>query len=192
MGTCKLSLPLGDKRLGTMALNEIFHSRIDYLLVVTKEEHSSWLNSSTVLRQHSATWENVVSLQARLGQSYSLRTGILRAKQLGAESIIIFLADQPFITSHLINRLIEKSNDKHSYVASLQDGVLKPPILFNRTVFSELLSCRGDQGARSLLRKGTFPGTSIPVVSDELIDIDTVEEYEYAHSKLASCFEYPN
>jgi molybdenum cofactor cytidylyltransferase len=182
MGECKLSLPLAVKPLGTIALKEITKSNIDYLLVVTKDIRAEWLHSADVLRSYSNKWENIVSVQAHLGQSYSLRSGILRAKQLEAESVIVFLADQPFITSKLINRLINESNGEHAYVASFDGEVLKPPILFNQKVFDELILIKGDEGARSLLRNGTFTGKSITVNSDQLFDIDTIDEYKYAKS----------
>lgn len=183
MGKCKLSLPLAVKPLGTIALKEIIQSNIDHLLVVTKDFRSDWLNSAEALRSYSKSkWENIVSLQAHLGQSYSLRTGILRAKQLGAESVIVFLADQPFVTSSMINRLINEAKSEHAYVASSDGGVLKPPILFNQKAFAELMTISGDEGARSLLRNDALYGTSLTMSSDQLFDIDTIEEYEYAKS----------
>ncbi|MBZ5751621.1 nucleotidyltransferase family protein [Metabacillus rhizolycopersici] len=180
MGKCKLSLPLAVKPLGTIALKEIMQSNIDHLLVVTNDIRADWLNSADVLRAYLNKWENIVCLQAHLGQSYSLRTGIRRAEQLGAKSVIVFLADQPFVTSKMINLVINEARNDHVYVASSDGKVLKPPILFNEKAFDELMIINGDQGARSLLRKGTFSGTSIQMSPDYLFDIDTVEEYEYA------------
>ncbi|MGM0875374.1 MAG: nucleotidyltransferase family protein [Bacillota bacterium] len=182
MGKCKLSLPLAAKPLGTIALKEIIQSNIDHLLVVTNNICAGWLNSADALHSYSNKWENIVCLQAHLGQSYSLRTGIRRASQLGAESVIIFLADQPFVTATMINRVINEAKSEHDYVASSDGGVLKPPILFNQKVFTELMTIRGDEGARSLLRNDNFTGMSITVSTDQLFDIDTIEEYEYAKS----------
>lgn len=180
MGKCKLSLPLAVKPLGAIALKEIIQSNIDHLLVVTNNLSAGWLTSADALRFYSNKWENIVSLQAHLGQSYSLRTGISRATQLGADSVIVFLADQPFVTARMINLLINEANSEHAYVASSDGGVLKPPILFNQKAFAELMTIRGDEGARSLLRDCAFTGTSITMSSDQLFDIDTIEEYEYA------------
>jgi molybdenum cofactor cytidylyltransferase len=182
MGKCKLSLPLSEKPLGTIALKEIMKSNIDHLLVVTNDLNAVWLNSADDLHAYLNKWENIVSLQAHLGQSFSLRTGIRRALQLGAEFIVVFLADQPFVTSGLINRLINEARNEHDYVASAVGGVLKPPIIFNHKALAEIMTIRGDQGARSLLKNGTLIGTSIPVNSDQLFDIDTVEDYEFARS----------
>jgi molybdenum cofactor cytidylyltransferase len=184
MGKCKLSLPLAVKPLGTIALKEIIKSNIDHLLIVTNDFRAYWLDSAEDLRTYSTKWENVVSLQAHLGQSYSLRTGIIRAKQLGADSVIVFLADQPFVTTSMINRLINEAESEHAYVASSDGEIVKPPILFHKKVFDDLMSIKGDKGARSLLSNGTLSGMSIKMSSDHLFDIDTIEEYEYAKSNL--------
>jgi molybdenum cofactor cytidylyltransferase len=182
MGKCKLSLPLSVKPLGTIALKEIMQSNIDHFLVVTNDFNAVWLNSADDLHAYPNKWENIVSLQAHLGQSFSLKSGIRRALQLGAESIVVFLADQPFVTSGLINRLINEARNEHDYVASAVGGVLKPPIIFNLKALAKIMTIRGDEGARSLLKNGTLTGTSIEVNSDQLFDIDTVEDYEYARS----------
>lgn len=192
MGKCKLSLPLNAKPLGTMALQEIIKSNIDHLLIVTNDYRASWLNSADFLRTYSAKWENIVSLQAHLGQSYSLCTGIRRANQLGAESIIVFLADQPFVKTSMINRLINEAVNEHAYVASFDGKNVMPPVLFHKHVFDDLMSITGDKGARSLLRNGSLKGVSVKMCSDYLIDIDTIEEYEHAKSYFSSFLDQIN
>lgn len=178
MGTCKLSLPLAGDPLGAMALKEIVQSKINSLIIVTKDIQTSWLRSVESLLTSSVHWENIISLQAHLGQSYSLRTGIQRAIQIGADSVIVFLADQPFITSHMINSLIHQSKTAKDFVAAFDGEHVKPPILFHQKAFPYLLSIHGDQGARSLLKKGVLKGINVHVDPANLIDVDTKEHYE--------------
>jgi len=182
MGTCKLSLPLAGDPLGTIALKEIVQSKINSLIIVTKDIQTSWLRSVESLLTSSVHWENIISLQAHLGQSYSLRTGIQRAIQIGADSVVIFLADQPFITSHMINRLIHQSKKAKDFVAAFDGEHIKPPILFHQKAFPYLLSVHGDQGARSLLKKGVLKGINVHVDPANLLDVDTKEQYEYSKS----------
>jgi molybdenum cofactor cytidylyltransferase len=178
MGTCKLSLPLAGAPLGTQALREIVQSKINHLIIVTKDIQTSWLQAVESFLTKSIHWENIISLQSHLGQSYSLRTGIQRAMQIGADSIVVFLADQPFVTSHMINLLIHRSIEEIDFVASSDGESLKPPILFHHKAFEHLLRISGDQGARSLLKKGKLKGAIIDVDPNILIDIDIIEQYE--------------
>ena len=182
MGTCKLSLPLAGNPLGAMALKEIVQSKINSLIIVTKDIQTSWLVSVESLLTSSVHWENIISLQAHLGQSYSLRTGIQRAIQLGADSVVIFLADQPFVTSNMINHLIHQSKKGKDFVAAFDGEHVKPPILFHQKAFPYLLTTTGDQGARSLLKKGVLKGINVHVNPTKLIDVDTKEQYEYSKS----------
>ncbi|PMC39153.1 xanthine dehydrogenase [Bacillus sp. UMB0899] len=183
MGTCKLSLPLAGYPLGTMALKEIVQSKINSLIIVTKDIQTSWLRSVESLLTSSVHWENIICLQAHLGQSYSLKIGIQRAIQIGADSVVIFLADQPFITSHMIDHLIQQSKKEKDFVAAFDGEHIKPPILFHQKAFPYLLSISGDQGARSLLKKGILKGLNVLVDPAKLIDIDTKEHYEYIQKR---------
>ncbi|HZH61284.1 MAG TPA: NTP transferase domain-containing protein, partial [Metabacillus sp.] len=166
--------------LGAMALKEIVQSKINSLIIVTKDIQTSWLRSVESLLTSSVHWENIISLQAHLGQSYSLRTGIQRAIQIGADSVVIFLADQPFITSHMIDHLIHQSKKAKDFVAAFDGEHVKPPILFHQKAFPYLLSIHGDQGARSLLKKGVLKGINVHVDPANLLDVDTKEQYEYS------------
>ncbi|MFD2214476.1 nucleotidyltransferase family protein [Metabacillus endolithicus] len=178
MGTCKLSLPLAGDSLGTMALKEIVKSKLNHLVIVTKDFQPTWLRTIEPYLTNSIHWEHIISLQAHLGQSYSLRTGIQRAKQVGADAVIIFLADQPFITSQLINKLIDRKSNEYDFIASFDGVSIKPPILFQKKGFDSLLKINGDQGARSFLKTGMLKGLKININDNQLIDIDTLEQYE--------------
>ena len=65
---------------------------------------------------------------------------------------MIILADMPFITSHLINKLL------HDYLASgLPIGAIRMrekrshPVIFNRSIYKELNSLKGDNGGREII-----------------------------------------
>lgn len=184
MGTCKLSLPLAGYPLGATALKEIVQSKINSLIIVTKDIQTSWLRSVESLLTSSVHWEHIICTQAHLGQSHSLKIGIQRAIQIGADSVVIFLADQPFITSYMIDHLIQQSKKGKDFVAAFDGEHIKPPILFHHKAFPYLLSISGDQGARSLLKKGVLKGTNVLVDPAKLIDIDTKEHYEYSKSAI--------
>ncbi|RDE05395.1 nucleotidyltransferase family protein [Sphingomonas aracearum] len=104
----------------------------------------------------------------------SVRRGITRARELGADAVVIALADMPRVTAAHIQRLFDASNGGDSVIAS-SDGVSpKPPALFGRDRFEFLLGLTGDSGARDMVAAGRHVVTA----PAELIDVDTPEELQ--------------
>lgn len=56
------------------------------------------------------------------------------------DAAIVALADQPFITASLVNRLIDtyERNPGLDYVASTHEGLAMPPALFSKEMFTVL------------------------------------------------------
>lgn len=117
------------------------------------------------------------------GQSTSLRAGIAA---LGPEvgAAVVLLGDQPFVTSGIVDALIAVWRaERPSIVAPSYRGRRGNPVLFDRSVFPDLLSVAGDQGARSLLAAHAAETRLVPFEDDRpLADIDTPEEYERLRS----------
>jgi molybdenum cofactor cytidylyltransferase len=104
----------------------------------------------------------------------SVRMGVEDARARGAEAVLIALADMPRVTAAHIYRLIDAADSADAVVAS-SDGVSpRPPALFGRARFDQLLAITGDQGARDLIRSGRHVVTN----AAELIDVDTEEDLE--------------
>lgn len=110
------------------------------------------------------------------GQASSLRLGVAAAQSRGAETILVCLADMPFVTQAHLGALIALGRD--SFAASIPDdgGPASPPAAFNRRHFAALLAMQGDKGARDLLRQA--PTVTCP--ARELADFDTVESLAQA------------
>ena len=109
-----------------------------------------------------------------LGMATSVQIGVRRAQELGAEAILVCLADMPRLTATHLHRLFDASEGDMTVVAS-SDGVSpKPPALFGRGQFAGLLDLAGDTGARELVAGGRHVVTT----PSELIDVDTPEELE--------------
>lgn len=108
------------------------------------------------------------------GMSHSLCLGIDLARQCDPAAVLIALADMPRVTAAHIYRLFDASTGDDTVVAS-SDGVSpKPPALFGRGRFDDLMRMSGDTGARDLVQGGRHVVTA----PAELIDIDTPEELE--------------
>ncbi|HWV11872.1 MAG TPA: nucleotidyltransferase family protein [Sphingobium sp.] len=86
--------------------------------------------------------------------------------------ILICLGDMPFVPQSHYNRICLAAEDVRSVVASTDGFSSSPPAFIGRKHFAELLTLRGDQGARALLSRGL----QVEAMGSSLIDIDTPED----------------
>jgi len=109
-----------------------------------------------------------------LGLGRSVALGVERARALGAEAVVITLADMPRVTATHVWQLLEAADGPDAIVASSDGRSPKPPAVFGRARFDTLLALEGDAGARDMVRAGKHVVTT----PAELIDVDTPEELE--------------
>lgn len=91
------------------------------------------------------------------GQSESLRCGIQHAQEHLADSVLVMLADQSFITVQMLSKMISYMSGEPAcrFVDTTSEQAIMPPVLFSSSIYPELLKLRGDKGARTIL-KGNF------------------------------------
>ncbi|KXH81748.1 NTP transferase domain-containing protein [Sporosarcina sp. HYO08] len=186
MGRNKLTLPIGTKFLGSMALETAIHASFTKIYcIVTESDDLNWMTPSQL--EHP----KCVILRcpdAHKGQSESLRCGILQAKRDEMSAALILLADMPFVTVQMLEEMIAcmKEQNDCSFVATSIKEMITPPVLVSNTLFDELLTIHGDIGARRLLEKRIQSGKLIPCKDERFVfDIDTPEDYD--HFKVNSC-----
>ena len=122
----------------------------------------------------------VENRQWREGISASIRVGIqaLKATPGKIEAAVLMLCDQPFVSSQIINQLVEAHRlTGKPIVASEYAKTLGVPALFSHTFFPELMALKGDQGAKLLIRKYPHQVLAVPF-PEGAIDIDTPHDYE--------------
>jgi molybdenum cofactor cytidylyltransferase len=108
------------------------------------------------------------------GLSTSLRLGVAAADKIGADAVLICLADMPFVTSEHLLTLADSLKDGPTHTASaMENGPSMPPAVFARRHFAALLQTSGDRGARDLLRSAN----QLFVPARELADYDTLEDF---------------
>ena len=115
------------------------------------------------------------------GQSSSVRTG-LQALPETCEACLFVLADQPNLTSALLDQVLARyRRTLASIVAPVHRGRRGNPVLFTRALFPELLQMQGDQGGRQVMRHHEHEVETVEVADERLfLDIDTVDDYERA------------
>jgi molybdenum cofactor cytidylyltransferase len=113
------------------------------------------------------------------GMSSSISAGVsaILGNQRDLENIIIAVADQVFITSAIFKDLIEKQGKTgKNIIASSYAQTLGTPALFNKMYFEQLISLKGDIGAKNILMQ--HPDDTETITFDQgNIDIDTEADY---------------
>ncbi len=130
--------------------------------------------------------ENPAYLQ---GMSTSLRLGVQAlisndykksAFAYQVDSALIMLGDQPMISSQVIDTLIDayRATGKH-IVAPLYSGKRGSPVLFDVSLFPELMEVTGDEGGRTVLERHRQE-LELVEIGDTMAnyDVDTWEAYQ--------------
>jgi molybdenum cofactor cytidylyltransferase len=133
--------------------------------------------------------EVVVNHHAHDGMSTSLRAGI-EAMEADIEAVMVLLADQPMMTPEIVNRVISEYRATKSVIVQASfAGEAGHPVLFDRALFSELLTLSGDQGAKAVIEKYRKQRQLVHFAMPPLKDIDTKEDY---WQMLQSNFQPPD
>jgi CTP:molybdopterin cytidylyltransferase MocA len=122
----------------------------------------------------------VVNPAYEQGMSTSLRAGIESLNAVIARAVVI-LGDQPDIDAALINRLLDGHEASGLPAAALSfDGLLHPPMVLSRSMWSGLDALEGDVGLRALIRSHPETVFAMPAErpGSHPVDIDTREDFE--------------
>jgi molybdenum cofactor cytidylyltransferase len=173
MSQPKQLLPVHGKPLLRRVVDSVLGAPVAPLIVVLGA------NVSQVERCLTGTSVSVVLNDEWMeGIGSSIRAGIeaLEASSPDLNGVIVALGDQPnFSAAHVIRLLEERDRSGRSIVATEVEGHLMAPAYFGSEFFLDLLSLRGDSGARALLEANRANAATVRF--DDLVDLDTQEDY---------------
>lgn len=174
-GTQKLLQPLGGVPIVRRAAERLLAGGAPALTVVLGREAAA---VRAVLRDLPAAF--VVNRRYVAGLAGSIRAGI-RALPPDAAGALVALGDQPDVSPEVVSALLAAFRGGHGpIVAPAYRRSRGNPVLFDRSLFPELLRLRGDVGARTLL--AADPGR-VYLVHFDLTppgDVDTPADYRRA------------
>jgi molybdenum cofactor cytidylyltransferase len=174
MAGSKVVRPVRGKPMVTRVVEAALGSRLDETVVVVgheAEQVSAILHGQPIRIVDNPDYAN--------GMSTSVRAG-LRAVGPRCDGAMFILADQPFVSSALIDRLLEA-------FASAGRGIVRPqasgrpgnPVLFSASLFPELIREEGDRGGRNVILRHQDDVCYVEIDDPMLcVDIDSLEEYE--------------
>jgi molybdenum cofactor cytidylyltransferase len=114
------------------------------------------------------------------GMASSIRCGLERITNtiLRPDCVIFMVCDQPFVSSSLLLKLLEKRQESGmQIVASSYDDQIGTPALFHKSFYPVLMELTGDRGARKMI--GNNPDKVATVSFPKgITDIDTKADYE--------------
>ncbi len=177
LGGEKLLLPLVNSTVLERTIDNLLGSRVDEVIVVVghrAQEMKQIIGDRPV--------KIVVNEAYQQGMSTSIIKG-LKMVDNRASAVMLALADQPFIGSALINRLVEEFvNNKKGIVLPVYEGKRGHPVIFSIKYKEELLNLEGDVGGREIVSRHPDDLLEVEVDSESIFtDIDTIESY---HSLL--------
>lgn len=144
-------------------------------IVVVTGAHANLIGSSVegpeIRVVFNAQWEK--------GMASSIRRGIEAMKYYpDIDSALIMLCDQPLVTPSLINEMLQKRQTSGKVIVCCSyNKTMGVPVIFHQTMFNELMSLKGHEGAKKILKDHPEDIATVPFDGGGL-DIDTPEDYE--------------
>jgi molybdenum cofactor cytidylyltransferase len=109
------------------------------------------------------------------GQLSSLKVGLAAAIDLNADAVVVHLADHPLVSPETFRAMVTNFRASASpIVVARYRGRRGHPVIFNRSVFAELMAAPEDQGARVVVN--AKPERVLYVDVDDpgvVLDLDT-------------------
>lgn len=174
LGRPKQLLDYKGKTLLQTVINEALKTNYNPVIVVLgahAQEIAALHKHNQINIVINENWEN--------GMASSIVAGISNMIKLNneIESIIITVADQIFIKKRNFNHLIKKQKETgKNIIASAYDGTIGTPVLFKKDCFEALLSLKGTEGAKNILKQYPHDLETVFFERGE-IDIDTETDY---------------
>lgn len=175
MGNAKMLLPFSNGHILSHILQIALIIEPNNIFMVTGFYHTEIIKSlegqSTYI-VYNENWKE--------GMASSIRKGLLALlnKDKDLSTVLLLVGDQPYLYSELLKEMYQLYYSKHCGIVAAQYGNIKgTPVLFDKKYFAQLLTLKGDIGAKSILQQNE---ADCNVVKFPLgaFDIDTPEDYE--------------
>ena len=122
----------------------------------------------------------VVNPQYETGITSSLKAGVaaLKDQPENVRAAMVMLADMPFVTSEMIAGMIARYRSTEApLVISDYEGVNAPPMLYDRSLFSELLTMTEEGCGRQVVKRHRHEAEVLAWPASALADLDVPEDY---------------
>lgn len=176
-GSNKLTVKVGDMTLLERAIKTVPRDLVDRIsVVIPKESSLDPMIGRSIIKILNTQPERGIGSSISVSTKYFLNE---------VDAILFMLADQPFITSSDIARLIrEFYNSPNCIIACSVDGQPRNPMIFPKIYFDRLSELDGDRGARFIAMANEENLVRVEVNPQHLFDIDTPEDLARVRDSL--------
>jgi molybdenum cofactor cytidylyltransferase len=170
LGQPKQNLLFNGQTLLQHAVNSAQRSKCKPVIVVLGANADAIMPPAKTTLLYNKDWKE--------GMASSIRVAINEVnKHHSIDKVIILLCDQPFVSAALLDSMIDKQTETgKTIVACTYNGIIGVPVLFERSLFGELLLLQGNEGAKKVL-KDHIPGIASIPFEQGGTDIDTPADY---------------
>ena len=177
----KMLLDFNGKTLLQHIIDEVQQLKDISLLVVTGCYHhllKEILQPQQIPFVQNEQWEEGMGTSIQKGMNY------LQEHYSNADSVIILVCDQPYITSGLLQEMIHtKQTSGKGIVACSYNDTMGTPVLFDKKYFTALAMLEGASGAKKMIQQYNEDVASIQFPKGA-IDIDTPDDYNKLKTSL--------
>lgn len=184
----KLLLPLDDRPVLAHVIDAALGSQARPIIIILGHQPNEvrlqikpYTTHPDITLIDNADYLQGMSTSMRMGVQVIISNGYKkRTFSYHIDSALIMLGDQPMITSQVIDTLLRayRTTGKR-IIAPLYDGKRGSPVLFDMSLFPELMEVTGDEGGRTVLERHPQEVELIEM-GDAMtnFDVDTWEAYQ--------------
>jgi molybdenum cofactor cytidylyltransferase len=184
---CKQLAEIDGETIIERVLRNAQASEVDEVIAVL-----GYMANDVAKRIKSPKIKIVVNHEYENGLSSSLKAG-LQAIDSKASAGLFLLGDQPFVDSSVINKVVSEYARSHArIVVPTFKGQRGNPVLFDKSLFDEIMALSGDVGGRKIATEHD-PEVLTVEVDDPgvLIDIDTRNDLRLAADRISELKAHP-
>lgn len=171
MGEDKLLIEIGGVKMVERVIRSCKDSSLKEIILIYRKEEVRKIGDKYQLK-------TVYNPNASFGQSESMKLGIKAAKD--GKAYMFLTGDQPFITSKLIDRLIEEyEKDQYPIIVPYYNGRNGTPNIFSSRFKEDLLQIEGDKGGRDIIKRNISLVKKVAIEDGILgFDVDTPIDFK--------------
>jgi molybdenum cofactor cytidylyltransferase len=120
----------------------------------------------------------VINPDYEQGINTSLKSGVA-AVPAEAGGALVMLADMPYVSAEMIAEMIARYRSSEApLVISDYEGVNAPPMLYDRSLFTELREMTGEGCGRQVVKRHRSEAEVLPWPATALADLDVPDDYQ--------------
>ncbi len=169
MGENKLLLKIGGQRVIERVINP-FKSAADNVVVVLGHRPEDLIPT---LKELGMRW--TVNPNYGEGMVSSFKEGLKELRDCGA--VFLALGDQPFVDLDFLRRAIEAWREGARVVSPVYRGKKGHPVLFDRSLFDEILSLQRHEFIRDVIHRHSDKHHLVEAGEWAITDLDTPEGF---------------